>query len=146
MFPHYLKGDTSQGEGLEVSRLPLLRTQDEALLAGADVVLSVAVERTHAGGEPGGKTRSGIKGLQSENAISERRTVPAAVPVGSHLVSGHCDERSGGSSLTDGDLHTLQLRRHLASQEETRSADDVNQSPGTRLCATEDVGGEALFS
>lgn len=44
----YHEGDASQSERLEVSRGSLHRTQDEALLAGADVVEPVAVERTHA--------------------------------------------------------------------------------------------------
>lgn len=70
-------------------------------------------------------------------------TVPAVVPVRAPLVSGHGDERRSGSSLADGDLHTLQLRRHLASQEETRSADDVHQATRTRLCGGE--GKQALM-
>lgn len=79
VFPQYLKGDSSQGEGLEVSLPPLQRTQDEAFLTGADVVLPVAVERTHTGGEPGGKTRSGIKGLRRGNELKARANSPSHV-------------------------------------------------------------------
>lgn len=70
MFGRYLEGDSGQGEGLEVSLLPLQRTQHEAFLTGADVVVSVAVERPHTGREPRGKTRSGIKGLQTRNELN----------------------------------------------------------------------------
>lgn len=42
------EGDAGQSERLEVSRVSLHRTQNEALLAGADVVEPVAVEWTHA--------------------------------------------------------------------------------------------------
>lgn len=44
----YLEGDTSQSERFEISLGSLHRTQDETLFTGTDVVLSVAVERTHA--------------------------------------------------------------------------------------------------
>lgn len=47
----YLEGNTSQSECLEISLGSLHRTQNETFLAGADVVLPVAVERTHTDGK-----------------------------------------------------------------------------------------------
>ena len=49
----YLEGDTSQSERLEISLRSLHGTQDESLFAGTDVVLPVAVERTHTEGQRG---------------------------------------------------------------------------------------------
>lgn len=43
----YLEGDTGQSERFEVSLGSLQRTQDETFFTGADVILPVAVERTH---------------------------------------------------------------------------------------------------
>lgn len=45
----YLEGDTGQGERLEISLGPFHRTQNKTFFAGTDIVLPVAVERTHAG-------------------------------------------------------------------------------------------------
>lgn len=73
VFLRYLEGDAGQGEGLEVSLLPLQGAEDEAFLTGADVVVPVAVQRTHTGREPGEKTRSGIKGLQTESEVNPGR-------------------------------------------------------------------------
>lgn len=73
MFPHYLEGDSSQGESLEVSLLPLEWTQDEAFLPGADVILPVAVERTHAGGETGG--------MLGNQRASQPKTEPEPKPL-----------------------------------------------------------------
>lgn len=81
VFGCYLEGDSSQGEGLEVSLLPLQRTQHEAFLTGADVVVSVAVERPHTGREPRGKTRSRIKGLQTQNELNTGSTSPPTLAV-----------------------------------------------------------------
>lgn len=58
-MPLYREGDTSQSERLEISLGSLHRTEDEALFAGTDVVLPVAVERTHAEGRRGAKWGSG---------------------------------------------------------------------------------------
>lgn len=49
----YLEGDTSQSECLEISLGSLHRTQDESLLVGTNVVLSVTVKWTHTGAETG---------------------------------------------------------------------------------------------
>lgn len=51
----YLEGDTSQSERLEISLGSLHRTQDETFFIGTDVVLPVAVERTHTEGKRGAK-------------------------------------------------------------------------------------------
>lgn len=56
------------------------------------------------------------------------------LPVRSHLIGGHRDERRGGSFLTDGDLHALQLWGHFALQEEAGTAHDVHESTRARLC------------
>lgn len=72
--------------------------------------------------------------------VEEEESLPA-VPVRAPLVCGHGDERRSGSSLADGDLNTLQFRRHLAGQEETRPAHDVHQPTRTRLCDGEGGGG-----
>jgi len=49
----YLEGDAGQSERLEISLGPLHWTQDETLFSGTDVVLPVAVERTHTEGTRG---------------------------------------------------------------------------------------------
>lgn len=49
----YLEGDTSQCERLEISLGSLHRTQNKTFFTGADVVLPVAVEWTHAGWKAG---------------------------------------------------------------------------------------------
>lgn len=51
----YLEGDTSQSERLEISLGSLHRAQDETFFTGTDVVLPVAVERTHTEGTRGAK-------------------------------------------------------------------------------------------
>lgn len=57
----YLEGDTSQSERLEISLGSLHRAQDETFFAGTDVVLPVAVERTHTEGEREAKTWLGLQ-------------------------------------------------------------------------------------
>lgn len=47
----YLESDASQSKRLEISLGSLHRTQDETFFTGADVVLPVAVERTHTDGK-----------------------------------------------------------------------------------------------
>ena len=47
----YLEGDTSQSECLEISLGSLDGTQDKTLFTGTDVILPVAVERTHTAGK-----------------------------------------------------------------------------------------------
>lgn len=47
----YLEGNASQSECLEIPLGSLHSTQHETFLAGADVVLPVAVERTHTDGK-----------------------------------------------------------------------------------------------
>lgn len=46
----HLEGNTSQSERLEISPGSLHGTQHETFFAGADVVLPVAMERSHAEG------------------------------------------------------------------------------------------------
>lgn len=43
----YLEGDSSQGEGLEVSLGSLYSAEDEALLTGTDVIVTVTVQGTN---------------------------------------------------------------------------------------------------
>lgn len=45
----YLEGDSSQGEGLEVSLGSLYSAEDEALLTGTDVIVTVTVQGTNTG-------------------------------------------------------------------------------------------------
>lgn len=45
----YLEGDSSQGEGLEVSLGFLYSAEDEALLTGTDVIVTVTVQGTNTG-------------------------------------------------------------------------------------------------
>lgn len=125
----YPEGNTSQSERLEISPGCLHGTQHEAFFAGTDVVLPVAMERSHAEGN----RRNMLLGPQNvwyrpcdhntslPNIMSpvivrsfylendDPSFDPTLIPVGSHLISGHSNERRISSSLSDGDLHILKL-------------------------------------
>ena len=59
----HLEGDPGQSEGLEVSLGSLHGAEDEAFLAGADVVQAVTVQRAHTGGREN----------EGENKVEKKR-------------------------------------------------------------------------
>lgn len=137
----YHEGDASQSEGFKVSLGSLHGTQHEAFFVGADIVLPIAVQRAHAAREK--ERESEGKGRRYFNIIFRAVAfkwiaivfLPSILaPVRSQLIGGHSNKRRAGSSLTDGNLHPLKLRRHFAREEKTRAPDNVDQPPRTGLC------------
>ena len=71
-FVRHLEGDPSQSEGLEVSLGSLHRAEDEAFLAGADVVQAVTVQGAHTGGR---ENKGEKKGIFDNNKILAKETI-----------------------------------------------------------------------